>query len=540
MTIAVAAAQTQPRRQWRGWRGPTDQRPFPSLGWLWLQWTYAFLPSPANERDPLVLTDEQARRIVRWGELDPVTGEFAHLLAIHEEAKGWGKSPIGAILDLIDFAGPACFDGWDAAGEPVGVPWGTGDRPAPWVQEAAVSEDQTENTYGALYSLLAANDGRAADTLRIDLGRTRLYLRDRPGRLEPVTASAGSREGQRLTKFTADEGQLWTPQRGGPALFRTLRRNVAKMNGRGIITANAPVLGEHSIVEQFDPAMPEPGVLHHATRPREIPSPEWTDDRLADELRHVYGEARWISPERLVRDIRNPATPWQDALRYFFNLRTESAATRWMPASLWDATKGDVSLDPAQPAYAAAIVAEDNRSAAIAVAQRHGETVRVRVTHFPGETVLPVGDYLELAPLEEHLGELRRDYPAKVASVRNGVAIAVQGPEISYTGALLEGTAQRLGSGMIDDPVGTRSPTRLAKAAATTRSLATQGLLLHEADAELGRQIGDVVEQPFADGMTLRAKVGTRVPGAYALIVAVHRAITAPRVSARKALVIRR
>lgn len=540
MALATAPERQKPARGWRGWRGPTERRPFPSLGWLWLDWTYAFLPSPADERDPLVLTDEQARRIVRWGELDPVTGEFAHLLAIHEEAKGWGKSPLGAILDAIELAGPACFDGWDSAGEPVGVPWGTGERPAPWIQIAAISEDQTENTYGALFALLAANNARAADVLRIDLGRTRLYLRDRPGRLEPVTASAGSREGQRLTKFTADEGQLWTPQRGGPALFRTLRRNVAKMDGRGVITANAAVLGEHSIIEQFDPTMPEPGVLHHATRPREVPSPEWTDEQLVDGLRHVYLECRWINPERLVRDIRNPATPWQDTLRYFFNLRTESTATRWMPASLWDATKGDVGLDVGRPVYAAAIVAEDNRSAAIAVAQKHGDAVRARVTHFPVDTALPVGDYLTIAELEAHLEELRRDYPAKVASVRDGRPIAVPGPEISYTGALLEGTAQRLGSGMIDDPVGTRSPTRLAKAAGTTRALASQGLLLHEPDPELARQIGDIVEQPFADGMTVRAKIGTRAPGAYALIVAVHRASTAQVLTPRKILSIRR
>src|ERR1035437_6285857 len=118
-----------------------------------------------------------------------------------------------------------------------------------------------------MYSLLAANDGRAADELRIDLGRTRLYLRDRPGRLEPVTASAGSREGQRLTKVTADETWLWNPRNGGTKLIRTLRRNVAKMGGRSVETTNAPILGERSVAEQSDPDRPDPGVLHYARRP---------------------------------------------------------------------------------------------------------------------------------------------------------------------------------------------------------------------------------------------------------------------------------
>jgi len=44
--------------------------------------------------------------------------------------------------------------------------------PSPWVQVAAVSEDQTENTYAAIYEFLTANDGRAADRLGIDAGLT--------------------------------------------------------------------------------------------------------------------------------------------------------------------------------------------------------------------------------------------------------------------------------------------------------------------------------------------------------------------------------
>lgn len=334
--LAVAPVERRkPARGWRGWRGPTDQKPFPSLGWLWLDWTYAHLPSPANEQQPLVYTDEQARRIVRWGEIDPVTGEYVYRRMIFEEAKGWGKSPVAGSLDILDFAGPICFDGWDADGEPVGVPWGTGERPPPWVQIAAVSEDQTENTYGAMYSMLSANDGVAADALRIDLGRTRLYLRDRPGRLEPVTASAGSREGQRLTKYTADETQLWKPENGGVKLIRTLRRNVAKMGGRSVETCNAPTLGEKSVAEQSNPDAPESGVLHYARRPAVEPDPAWPDERLHAELVGVYDEATWVKPDRLLREIRDPATPWDDALRFWFNIRTAGVARAVDPRH-WD------------------------------------------------------------------------------------------------------------------------------------------------------------------------------------------------------------
>lgn len=318
-----------------GWRGPTPERPFPSLGWGVLAWTYRHLPSPIDETKPLIYTDEQARRIVRWYEIDPVSGEFVHLRLVLEDAKGWGKSPMAGSLALAELAGPVCFDGWDANGEPVGVAWGTNGRPPPWVQIAAVSEDQTENTYGALYSLMTANDGRAAKELGIDQGRTRLFLRGRPGRLEPVTASAGSREGQRLTFSVLDETHLWTPRNGGVKLARTIRRNVAKMGGRTIETTNAPILGEQSVAEQSRPETPEAGVLHFAPRPSAEPDPAWTDEQLTAALAEVYGDAPWVDFGRRVREIRDPATPWDDVLRFWFNTRT-AGVSRAVDPRAWD------------------------------------------------------------------------------------------------------------------------------------------------------------------------------------------------------------
>lgn len=320
----------------RGWRGPTPERPFPSLGWDILAWTYRHLPSPSDETKPLVYTEEQARRIVRWYEVHPVTGEFVHLRLVLEEAKGFGKSPFAGSLAIVEFVGPVCFDGWDARGEPVGVPWGTNGRPTPWFQIAAVSEDQTDNTYGAMYSLLASRNEAVADELGIDLGRTMLRRKDMPAALlEPVTASAGSREGQRLTGAILDETHLWTPTNRGVKLARTLRRNVAKMGGRTVETTNAPVLGERSVAEQSDPDRPDSGVLHYARRPPVEPSPDWDDERLRVTLDQVYGGVPWIDTNRLIREIRDPATPWEDALRFWFNIRTAGAG-RAVDPRLWD------------------------------------------------------------------------------------------------------------------------------------------------------------------------------------------------------------
>lgn len=322
----------------KGWRGPRYPGEFPSLGYQVLAWTARYLPSPMDSSKPLRFTDQQATTVIRWYGLDPITGRFTYRRAALEEAKGYGKSPFAAALALVEFAGECVFDGWDADGEPVARPWGRGDTPDPWVQIAAVSEDQTDNTYAALYEMLVANDHRAARDLRIDSGRTRLFLTDRPGRLEPVTASAGSREGQRLTFAILDETHLWKPGNGGRKLANTLRRNTAKMSGRTLETTNAPTLGEKSVAEQTgeDAQAAGSGILHIAHRPPVEPQPDWSDEQLAESLSHVYADAPWAPTARILQEIRDPATDWSDVLRFYFNVRTTGAG-RAVDPRVWDA-----------------------------------------------------------------------------------------------------------------------------------------------------------------------------------------------------------
>lgn len=314
------------------------------MGWLFLDWSYAYLTHPSDDTKPLIYTDEQARRIVKWFELHPITGEFIYTTLILEEAKGWGKGPFAATLDIGDFVGPVCFDGWDANGEPVGVPPGTGDRRSPFVQNAALSEGQTDNSYGYVYSMLAARAGKVADSLGIDLGRTRLYLPHDPGAiLEPVTASAGSRTGQPITKATMDETWLATRQTGGTKLASTLRFNLSKTNGRMVETTNAPVLGVRSVAEQADPDKPINGVLHYATRSSAPPDPNMSDERLEELLREIYRDVPWITPARLVRDIRDPRTSWDDAVRQFFNVRSAGVG-RAVDPRLWDSRRASTEI----------------------------------------------------------------------------------------------------------------------------------------------------------------------------------------------------
>lgn len=302
------------------WRGPEHENDFPSLGWSLLEWWSTYLTNPRDETQPLVFTDEQALILVEWYALDPATGRFLHRRGASRRSKGRGKSPVEAAKAIAELSGEVLFDGWDDTGEPVGRPWGTKGAPPPWVQIAAVSEDQTDNTYSAIYEFLTANDGRAADELRIDAGLTRCYLRDRPGKLEPVTAAAGTREGQRVTYGVLDETHLWTPTNGGKRLARTIRRNVAKMGGRTYETTNAFVPGEDSVAEATHKSVGDgaPGIYYDTVQAPEV-KPEDSDETLKAALKVAYGDAWWVDLDRIVAEVRDPDTTWEDAQRFYFN-----------------------------------------------------------------------------------------------------------------------------------------------------------------------------------------------------------------------------
>jgi hypothetical protein len=299
---------------------PASETDFPTLGWSLLDWWADYLPSPTDETSPLIFTNEQALILLEWYRLD-TRGRFVYRRGASRRSKGWGKSPVEGSKAIAALAGPVIFDGWDANGQPVGRPRGTrpGDE-KPWVQIAAVSEDQTDNTYSAIYEFLTANDGRAADDLRIDVGLTRCFLRDRPGKLEPVTAAAGSREGQRVTDGVLDETHLWNPRNGGVKLARTLRRNVAKMGGRSYETTNSFVPGEGSVAEGTHAAVEkgEPGVFYDAVEAPQVKEGD-DDATLKAALKVAYGDASWVDLDRLVQEIRDSATPWEDASRFYFN-----------------------------------------------------------------------------------------------------------------------------------------------------------------------------------------------------------------------------
>jgi phage terminase large subunit-like protein len=264
-----------------------------------------------------VLSDEQAGFVVDFYALDG-TGAYVYRRASLQAAKGWGKSPLGAVLALAEFAGPVAPS-------------------VPWVQVAACSEDQANsNVYAMIWSLLSENDGKAARELGVDLGRGRLFLKGNPGaKLEAVSSSWGAREGQRLTFGLLDETQHFLKSNGGQRLARVLRRNAAKMDGRTLELANAPEIGEGSVAEQTEQEFQagNPGILFSARRPSMEPLPDMDDATLAEMLGTVYAGAPWVDLNRLLREIRDPGVPWAETRRFYFNLPSSGVLAAVDPAA---------------------------------------------------------------------------------------------------------------------------------------------------------------------------------------------------------------
>jgi hypothetical protein len=305
--------------------------PTRSLGWAVAPWI--------ERHTGITLTSEQVVRLFALYELDEFGARIVRRAGLLRP-KGVGKSPEGGYLGLAELAGPVVFDGWEPSGRPRGIP-----HASPLVQIAALSEDQTANVMLWLYDVLADRPGTLSE-LGIDLGKTAITrrLRNREGtagRLEVVTAAAGSREGARMTFGVLDQTESWSKENGGVRLADVMRRNAAKVGGWTIELMNAPELGDESVADRtirageketvgvfFDRGPMAPEVPDLADRPR-----------LIEALKIAYGDASthvggWVDVERLADEANDPDTDPSDVRRYYLNHQVPKSE-RAFPRKKW-------------------------------------------------------------------------------------------------------------------------------------------------------------------------------------------------------------
>lgn len=325
------------------WRGPQYPGELPTLGYNVLDWIAEHLAAPdRSEYEPLRLTREQAQFVLNFYAVDPGTGRRKYRRAVLSRPKGWGKSPLLAAIACVEALAPVVPDGWDVDGEPVGRPWS--DIRTPWVQLAAVSEDQTRNAWAPLLEML--REGPVVDEFP-GLEPMETFVNLPTGRIEFVTSAATSREGNRPVFAVLDQTEEWKPANGGIKLAATIRRNLGKTGGSSIESPNAYRPGEGSVSESS--AEYARKITEGRTRDSGLlwdhrEAPPDTDMADADSLRrglaHVYGDSAevhggWVDTvNRIPAEIWDPDTHPQDARLYYLNQITH-ASDAWLSQPEW-------------------------------------------------------------------------------------------------------------------------------------------------------------------------------------------------------------
>lgn len=326
-----------------------------TLGWVAIDWIEELLchgPGDVQGQD-VEIDDEFAAFIVRAYELyppgHPRAGRRVRNRAFLSRPKGRSKSGLAAWLAVFEALGPARFDGWDAAGDPVGRP-----VTSPEVLCFATEEDQAGNTYGGVSYIL--EHGRVADAYDYDIGRgfqssSRVFISG-GGSIEPMTSGAKSKDGGKSTFVIWDEVHLWTTPEL-KQLYHTTRRNLGKRKGAnpwGLITSTMYGEGEESIAEELHAQhkkRPKVTLLFDHRQSRYSMAEIGEDDtKLLTGLTDAYGaSAPWQDFDRIVEEeFRDDSVDLSESERYFLN-RPQSSSQRWMDMGAYDARIAEVELD---------------------------------------------------------------------------------------------------------------------------------------------------------------------------------------------------
>lgn len=347
---------------------------FPTLGWQVIEWAEEYLchgpgdvqGEPWADPDagpPGMGIDDEEALFICWAYRvyppdHPLAGRRLVRRGIYSRPKGRRKSEIAGLLMCAEALGPVRCDGFDAEGEPVGVP-----VKYPFIRCLATEEEQAGNTYDNVVYMLS--EGRAADEFQFDIGRSaetssRVILRGKNGgEIVPSTSGNASKDGGKESCATADETHLYVlPQLRG--MYRTVSRNTGKRKIAEpwiLDTTTAWQPGERSVAEQAaekyahlptEEAVARFGVLYDH-RQGDDPARFGDDRSLIKALRPGYGPAaEWMDFKRIVQIVRDAEDPEEEAYRYFLNIPRKTKEQWLGPTEIAEALE-EFDVKPGSP-----------------------------------------------------------------------------------------------------------------------------------------------------------------------------------------------
>ncbi len=328
-----------------GWHLPEK-----TLGWGVLNWWAQYVKTPGGDHagEAFMPTLEQARFALWWYAVDE-NGKYAHRNGVLRRMKGWGKDPLAAALSLAELCGPVAFDGFALNGEPLGK-----RRHAAWVQIVAVSQEQTKNTM-SLFPVMVSS--QLKEDYGLEVNKTIIYS-EAGGRVEAVTSSPYSMEGNRPTFVIRNETQWWQEANDGHDLAGVIEGNVTKIPGSRVLSiCNAHIPGEDSVAERDYDAWQQVlsgqavdvGTLYDAleapadTPISEIPSqkedPEGYEAGLAklrEGIEIARGDSLWLPVDAIVDSVLDVKNPVTESRRKFCN-QVNASEDSWIAPYEWDA-----------------------------------------------------------------------------------------------------------------------------------------------------------------------------------------------------------
>lgn len=325
-----------------------------TLGYEALAWAAKYLRHPNGIRAGKAwqFTREQARFVLWFYALDE-NGRWLFHHGARRLAKGSGKSPFAAVMALIELLAPVRFDHWDPD-----VPGGVAGKPVsmPWVQIAAVSLDQTENTMRMVRAMASpANAPALHRDYSLDVGKTQIFVQPE-GKLEVITSSAATAEGAESTFVIGDELEHWTPSNGGAELHATLMDNLSKSGSRMLETLNAWKPGINSAGESTfnDWVLQETGRSKNESRilydARQAPhDTELGDaDSLRSALEWVYADCPWSDIDAIMTRIWSPSAQVDDSKRKYLNWPVASSDSWCDPQDWAQMARPDIDVAPGE------------------------------------------------------------------------------------------------------------------------------------------------------------------------------------------------
>ncbi|NBE80324.1 hypothetical protein [Micromonospora rubida] len=331
---------------------------FPTL-FITVDWIEQHCPVPdqfrAGQRMELydwqawcTLNHYRVREDAEWQPENPLLSTaFVHRWSQIIAPQKTGKGPWSACGVALEAAGPALFAGWAGKGdgwacsdhgcgcgweydyrpgEPMGMRW-----PTPLIQITAFAEDQTENIYRPLRSMI--RQGPLSDLLKVGEKFTRIVDVEE-GRIDVVTSSAQARLGAPVTYVPQDETGIWTKENKMVSVADTQRRGLAGMQGRGQETTNGYDPTQKSVAQMTHQSKAKDEFRFHRPPPANLKYETRAHRRKIHE--YVYRGSRHVRIETIDADAERLIAKGELAqAERFFGNRNAAGSGVWLDAAKW-------------------------------------------------------------------------------------------------------------------------------------------------------------------------------------------------------------